>query len=153
MALPRLRKGSGVAPAPSLCFVTAGLGASVMSMLVCAHGTSRAPGSGHRVWCGPVLWGRASASCFTCQLLSRTRNPFGKHKLLSMRRIQGVPRPSLHITLPLFRLEYQNLTVRRVSAKKSIISGTAEIIAPIDPIGRRAVGPPQRSGKIRAGVC
>lgn len=119
-----------------------------MSVLVRVCVTSRITGSGDRMWHGWVLFGRASASCerwvSTCQLLRRTSNPFGKHRLLSMRRIQGLiffP-PSLQITLPLFRLKYQNLMVCRTSAKKSIISETAKIIAPIDQIGRRMVRPP-----------
>lgn len=60
-----------------------------------------------------------------------------------MRRIQGLFfSPFLQITLPLFRLKYQNLMVCRGRAKKSIISETAKIIAPIDQIGRRMVCPP-----------
>lgn len=60
--------------------------------------------------------------------------------------------PSLQITLPLFRLKYQNLTVCRICAKKSIISETAKIIAPIDQLWEGWLALLQRSGKIRAGV-
>lgn len=61
-----------------------------------------------------------------------------------MRRIQGLLFffPLLQITLPLFRLKYQNLMVCRIGAKKSLISETAKIIAPIDQLQRRMVCPP-----------
>lgn len=65
---------------------------------------------------------KASASCerwvSTCQLLRWTSNPFGEHRLLSMRIWGLLPPPSFQITLPLFRLKYQNLMVCKTGAKK-----------------------------------
>ena len=136
-----------------LCFVTAGLDTRPGSVLVCTCVNSHIAGSRCRMWRGWGPFGGASASfkrwVSTCQLLRWTSTPFGEHRLLSMRRIQGsfFFFPSLQITLPLFRLKYQNLMVCRISAKKSIISETAKIIAPIDQIGRRMVCPPAQVRK------
>lgn len=130
-----------------LSFVTTGLDTDLRSVLVCVCVTSRITGSGDRMWHGRVLFGRAlhlvdvgslPANCWdepVILLESAGFYQWGGFKAYFFP-------PSLQITLPLFRLKYQTLMGCRTSAKKSIISETAKIIAPIDQIGRRMVCPP-----------
>lgn len=139
-----VKKGTGVVPL-YLAFETTGLAPDLVSMLVFACVTSCIARWGYRMWHGWVLLRRASTSCecwvSTCQLLRWTSNPSESTGFYQWGGFKAYSFPSLQITLPLFRLKYQNLMVCRISAKKSIISEAAKIIAPIDQIGRMVCPP------------